>query len=164
FQNKVVLVVGGNSGIGLSAASLFAQEGATVVVTGRDEATLQRTAASLPRTSAFRCDISDPNTLDTALEAIRTVNGRIDVLFVNAGIGAFAPIREVTPAMWDQIHAVNVRGCFFAVQKALQLMGRGGAIVLTGSVGAVLGIPGNAMYASAKAGLRAVARILAAEL
>jgi NAD(P)-dependent dehydrogenase (short-subunit alcohol dehydrogenase family) len=164
FQNKVVLIVGGNSGIGLSAATMFAQEGATVVVTGRDEATLERTAASIPRTTAFRCDIADPDTLDTAIEAIRAVNGRVDVLFVNAGIGAFAPVREVTPALWDQVHAVNVRGCFFAVQKALPLMGRGGAIVLTGSIGGVLAVPGNAMYASAKAGLRAAARILATEL
>ncbi len=164
FQNKVVLIVGGNSGIGLAAASMFADEGATVIVTGRDEATLSRTAASIPRSTAFQCDIADPATLDPAIEAIRAVNGRIDVLFVNAGIGAFAPVREITPALWDQVHTVNVRGCFFAVQKALPLMGRGGAIVLTGSVGGVLAVPGNAMYASAKAGLRAAARILAVEL
>jgi NAD(P)-dependent dehydrogenase (short-subunit alcohol dehydrogenase family) len=164
FQNKVVLIVGGNSGIGLSAATMFAEEGATVIVTGRDEATLSRTAASIPRTTAFRCDIADPATLDPVIDAIRAVNGRIDVLFVNAGIGAFAPVREITPALWDQVHTVNVRGCFFAVQKALPLMGRGGAIVLTGSVGGVLAVPGNAMYASAKAGLRAAARILAVEL
>jgi NAD(P)-dependent dehydrogenase (short-subunit alcohol dehydrogenase family) len=164
FQNKVVLIVGGNSGIGLSAASLFGQEGATVIITGRDETTLKRAADSIPGATAFRCDIADPDTLDTAMAAIRAVNGRIDVLFVNAGIGAFASVREVTPALWDQVHAVNVRGCFFAVQKALPLMGRGSAIVLTGSVGSVLGIPGNVMYASAKAGLRAAARILAAEL
>ncbi len=164
FQNKVVLIIGGNSGIGLSAATLFAQEGATVIVTGRDAATLKSAVDSIPGTSAFQCDITDPDTLDTAIDTIRAVNGRIDVLFVNAGMGAFAPVRAITPALWDQVHAVNVRGCFFAVQKALPLMGRGGAIVLTGSIGSVLALSGNAMYASAKAGLRAAARILAAEL
>jgi NAD(P)-dependent dehydrogenase (short-subunit alcohol dehydrogenase family) len=70
----------------------------------------------------------------------------------------------VTPEQWDEVHDVNLRGCFFAVQKALPLMGRGGAIVITGSVGSVAAVPGNVMYAAAKAGLRAVARTLAAEL
>lgn len=164
FQNKIVLIVGGNSGIGLAAASVFAAEGGTVIVTGRDETTLREAAGSIPGASAFRCDIANPDTLDTAIEAIRKRHGRIDVLFVNAGVGAFAPVREVTPALWDEVHAVNLRGCFFAVQKALPLMGKGGAIVITGSVGGVLAVPGNVIYASAKAGLRAAARILAVEL
>jgi NAD(P)-dependent dehydrogenase (short-subunit alcohol dehydrogenase family) len=164
FQSKIILIVGGNSGIGLAAASLFAAEGGTVVVTGRDETTLREAAASIPGATAFRCDIANPDTLDAAIEAIRKRHGRIDVLFVNAGVGAFAPVREVTPALWDEIHAVNLRGCFFAVQKALPLMGKGGAIVITGSVGGVLAVPGNVIYASAKAGLRAAARILAVEL
>jgi NAD(P)-dependent dehydrogenase (short-subunit alcohol dehydrogenase family) len=164
FRNKVVLIVGGNSGIGLAAASLFAAEGAIVIVTGRDEATLSSAAEAIPGSTAFRCDIANPDSLDTAIETIRRLHDRIDVLFVNAGVGAFAPVREVTTALWDQVHAVNLRGCFFAVQKALPLMGRGGAIVLTGSIGGVLGVPGNVIYASAKAGLRAVGRILATEL
>lgn len=164
FQNKVVLIVGGNSGIGLAAASLFAVEGAIVIVTGRDAATLKSAAATISGATAFQCNIANPDSLDTAIDSIRKLHGRIDVLFVNAGVGAFAPAREVTPALWDQVHAVNLRGCFFAVQKALPLMGKGGAIVLTGSIGGVLALPGNVIYASAKAGLRAVARTLAAEL
>jgi NAD(P)-dependent dehydrogenase (short-subunit alcohol dehydrogenase family) len=85
-------------------------------------------------------------------------------LFVNAGVGAFAPVREVTRELWDHIHDINLRGCFFAVQKALPLMGRGSSIVVTGSIGSLAGVPGNAIYAASKAGLRAIVRILATEL
>jgi NAD(P)-dependent dehydrogenase (short-subunit alcohol dehydrogenase family) len=79
-------------------------------------------------------------------------------------VGGFATVRDATPEIWDRIHGVNLRGAFFAVQKALPLMGKGGSIVLTGSIGGVLGLPGNVVYAAAKAGLRAVGRNLATEL
>jgi NAD(P)-dependent dehydrogenase (short-subunit alcohol dehydrogenase family) len=163
FKDKVVLVIGGNSGIGLAAAELFAAEGARLVITGRDRKTLAMAAA---KTGALpvRCDVADLATLDDCMAKVREKHGRIDVLFVNAGIGAFAPVREITPALWDEIHTVNLKGCFFAAQKALPLMGRGGSIVVTGSVGAEAAVPGNAVYAASKAGLRAATRILGVEL
>jgi len=113
---------------------------------------------------AIRSDISDLASLDAAFAAVRARHGRIDVLFVNAGIGTFAPIPEVTPERWDEVHAVNLKGCFFAAQKALPLMGKGGAIVFTGSIGSVLAVPGNVIYAAAKAGLRAFSQALRREL
>jgi NAD(P)-dependent dehydrogenase (short-subunit alcohol dehydrogenase family) len=164
FTDKIALVIGGNSGIGLAAAEGLAAEGATVFLTGRSETTLAEAEAAIPGASAFRCDIADPDTLGPVLEAITARHGRIDVLMVNAGVGAFAPVRAITPEMWDEVHEVNLKGSFFAIQKALPLMGKGGSIVVTGSVGSVLGIPGNAVYAAAKAGLRAIVRILAVEL
>lgn len=163
FKDKVVLVIGGNSGIGLAAARGFSAEGAKLAITGRDPETLAAAAEELGAT-AIRCDVADVSTIESCVAEIGEIHGRIDVLFVNAGIGAFAPIREVTVELWDSIQAVNARGCFFAVQKALPLMGRGASVVITGSVGAVLPIPGNAIYAASKAGLRAVARILGVEL
>ncbi len=165
FRDKAVLVIGGNSGIGLAAAKGFAAEGAQVVVTGRDPKTLAEAALSIGNGAlALRSDISDIDSLDTVIATMRERLGRIDVLFVNAGIGTFAPIPTVTPQLWDQVQAVNLKGCFFAAQKALPLMGKGGSIVFTGSIGSVLAVPGNAVYAAAKAGLRAVARIFAVEL
>ena len=98
-------------------------------------------AAEETGAAAVRCDVADLDTLDDCMAQVRETHGRIDVLFVNAGIGAFAPVREVTPQLWDEIHAVNLRGCFFAVQKALPLMGRGGAVVITGSIGAEAAVP-----------------------
>jgi len=165
FEDKIAVVIGGNSGIGLASAKAFAAEGAKVVISGRDPATLASAAHEIGgETLALRSDVANLDDLTLLFEAVAARHGRIDVLFVNAGIGTFALAREVTPELWDQVHAVNLRGAFFAAQKALPLMGRGGAIVFTGSIGSVLGVPGNAVYAATKAGLRAVARILACEL
>ena len=165
FANKVALVIGGNSGIGRATARAYAQEGAQVVITGRDPVTLAEAAQEIgPGTLAIRSDVADLASVDAAIAQVRERHGRIDVLFVNAGIGTFAAIPEVTPELWDQVHDVNLRGCFFAAQKALPLMGRGGSIVFTGSIGSVLAAPGNVIYAAAKAGLRAVTRIFAVEL
>lgn len=164
FENKVALVVGGNSGIGLAAAEGLAREGGKVFLTGRDPKTLAEAEEKIPGAKALRADIAEVDSLGPVVEAVRAEHGKLDVLLVNAGVGGFSPVREVTPEFWDQIHNVNLRGAFFAVQKALPLMGRGGSIVMTGSIGGVLGLPGNLVYAASKAGLRAVARNLAAEL
>lgn len=165
FVNKVVLVFGGNSGIGLAAATDFAVEGARVVVTGRDAKTLASAQQAIgPGTLAIRSDIADLAALDDVYRQVRERHGHIDVLFVNAGIGGFVPAVDVTPEYWDSVHAVNLRGCFFAAQKALPLMGKGGSMVFTGSIGSQLAAPGNVTYGAAKAGLRAVARNFASEL
>jgi NAD(P)-dependent dehydrogenase (short-subunit alcohol dehydrogenase family) len=165
FGDRVVVVFGGNSGIGLAAARDFAAEGARVVITGRDDRTLAAAAATIGTgTVAIRSDISDLAALDEVHRQVRELHGRIDVLFVNAGVGGFMPVATVTPEFWDNVHAVNLRGCFFAAQKALPLMGRGGSIVFTGSIGSRMAAPGNITYAAAKAGLRAVARNIAAEV
>ena len=164
FDQKIALVIGGNSGIGLAAAQGLAREGATIFLTGRDPATLAAAEREIPGATAFQADIADLDSLVPVVDAIRERHGRIDVLMVNAGVGGFATVRDATPEIWDRIHGVNLRGAFFAVQKALPLMGKGGSIVLTGSIGGVLGLPGNVVYAAAKAGLRAVGRNLATEL
>jgi NAD(P)-dependent dehydrogenase (short-subunit alcohol dehydrogenase family) len=165
FENKVVLVIGGNSGIGRAAALGFAREGGRVVITGRDPKTLEVARAELGGdTLAIRADIADIDSTDEVVRQVRAKHGRVDVLFVNAGVGGFAPVPQVTPEMWDQVHGVNLKGCFFAAQKVLPLIGRGGSIVFTGSIGSQLAAPANVVYAASKAGLRAVARIFAVEL
>ncbi len=159
------MVIGGNSGIGRAAALAFAAEGAAVAITGRDPLTLAAVADEIgPGTLALQADVSDPESTAEVARQLRERHGRVDVLFVNAGVGGFAPVPAVTPEMWDQVHDVNLRGCFFAAQKILPLMGRGGAIVFTGSIGSQLAAPANVVYAASKAGLRAVVRILAVEL
>lgn len=164
FQDKVFVVVGGNSGIGLSAAQLAASEGAQVVITGRDEKTLQEAANSIDGAIYYRADIGDVESMAPVAEDLKQRYGKVDALFVNAGVGGFAMVDQVTPEMWDQVNDVNCKGAFFAIQKMLPIMTDGGSIVLTGSVGSTLAIPGNVSYAASKAGLRAVARILAKEL
>jgi len=159
FADKQVVIIGGNSGIGRAAAEAFAAEGARLTITGRDEATLAETAA-VTGARAVSADIADLDALDTFYAGIDA----IDILVVNAGIGKFVRFADLTPEAWDEIQAVNLRGCVFAAQKALGKLRDGGAIVFTGSIGSVLAIPGNAAYAASKAGLRAAARVLGAEL
>lgn len=163
FTNQCVAILGGNAGIGLSAARMFAAEGAKLAITGRNAESLRAVAEELDAL-CIRADMGNLGQTDAALAEIADVLGGIDVLFVNAGVGGFALVPEVTPEFWDQVHSVNLRGAFFAIQKALPLMRDGGAIVITGSIGSMAAVPGNVAYASAKAGLRAMARIVGKEL
>jgi NAD(P)-dependent dehydrogenase (short-subunit alcohol dehydrogenase family) len=160
FQDKCVVVLGGNAGIGLAAARQFRSEGAKVALTGRNRETVTAAAQEVEGLGI----VSDMGVIaqsEAAMAEIAEHMGGVDVLFVNAGVGGFAPASEVTEAFWDGIHAVNLKGAF---QKALPLMRDGGSIVITGSIGSIAAVPGNAVYAAAKAGIRAVARILATEL
>jgi NAD(P)-dependent dehydrogenase (short-subunit alcohol dehydrogenase family) len=163
FADKTVVILGGNAGIGLAAAHLFAAEGARLALTGRNARTLAEAGSA---TGAVTCvsDIGDPASSAHVLGEFALMLGPIDVLFVNAGVGGFAPIDQVTEPFWDGIHTVNLRGAFFALQAALPHMRDGGAIVVTGSIGSVAALSGNVAYAAAKAGLRAVVRIVAKEL
>jgi len=164
FSDKAVLVTGGNSGIGLASAQAFAAEGARVAVTGRDTATLRDAAESVRGLLAIRSDTSVLGEIDELMSEVRAKLGRLDVLFVNAGVGAFLPIEKVTEEDWDRLMAVNLKGVFFTVQKALPLMARGASIVLNSSIGGKRGMPTGSVYAASKAGVSALGRNFAAEL
>jgi len=164
FANKTVLVFGGNSGIGAAAARAFADEGGRVAITGRDRATLDETLIGLPGGLAMVSDIADPAASRAAVERAVAALGGLDVVFVNAGVGGFAPLEETSEEFWDHIHAINLRGCVFAAQAATPHIRPGGSLIFTGSIGSVMPFPGNIAYGSAKAGLRAAARIIGAEL
>jgi NAD(P)-dependent dehydrogenase (short-subunit alcohol dehydrogenase family) len=163
FDNKSVVIFGGSTGIGLAAAQLFRAEGAAVAITGRDEKALRAARDGLG-VIALQSDMGVIAQTKATLAEIKAQFGSIDVLCVNAGVGGFAPVPDVTEAFWDGIHTVNLRGAFFALQQALPLLRDGGSIVITGSIGSVAAVPGNVAYAAAKAGLRAVARIVGKEL
>ncbi len=163
FDNKCVVILGGNAGIGLAAARIFRAEGAKLALTGRNADTLAEAARENDALGVVS-DMGDPAQSRAAMAEIEEALGGIDSLFVNAGVGGFAPVEAVTEDFWDGIHNVNLRGAFFAIQAALPLMRDGGSIVITGSIGSVAAVPGNVAYAAAKAGLRAMARILAKEL
>lgn len=163
FAGKSVVILGGNAGIGAAAATLFAAEGARLAITGRNAQTLTQVAEATGATSV-RADMADLEANRDAINEIAAQLGGIDVLFVNAGVGGFAMVPDVTEEFWDGIHDVNLRGAFFAMQAAIPHMRDGGAIVVTGSIGSVAAVQGNVAYAAAKAGLRAVARIVGKEL
>lgn len=156
---KIAVVTGGSSGIGLAAATRFAEEGATVYITGRRQAELDAAAAQIGHGAvAVQTDISRLEDLDRLFEIVKSQAGRIDVLFANAGGGEFATLEEITEAHFDAIFGTNVKGTVFTVQKALPLMREGGSIILTGSTTSVLGTPAFSIYSATKAAVRNLAR------
>jgi len=165
FENKTVLVTGGNSGIGLGAAIACAQEGATVIITGRDEAALGRAAEQIgTRTIALRNDaanIADARALATEI-AQRGL--RLDAIFINAGTARFAPLAAVDEALWDLTFDTNVKGPYFQIQALAPLLNQGSAIVINGSINAHIGMPNSSVYAASKAALISLAKTLSAEL
>ena len=165
FEGKVAMVTGGNSGIGLAAAKAFAREGAQVAVTGRDEGTLKNAEKEIGSGAlAIRADAARIADLDAAMAKVRDQFKRIDALFVNAGIGKFVPIAEVTEAMFDEIVTINLKGAFFTVQKALPLMARGSAVVLNASINAHIGLPGTTVYGATKAAVVNMAKTMSTDL
>lgn len=164
FQDKVVLVLGGNSGMGLAAAQAFAAEGGIVHLTGRNQATIDAAVATIPGAVGYASDIADIAATEAVVRAVEAAQGRIDVLYINAGVGGFAPLAGITEEDWDHVHAINLKGCVFGLQKAVRIMGNGGSIVVTGSIGAHGAIEGNGTYAAAKAGLYMAMKVFAREL
>ena len=165
LEGKIALVTGGSSGLGLATAKRFVSEGAKVVVTGRREAELDAAVESLgPGALGVRGDVSSLSDLDRLYATIREKFGRLDVLFANAGGGAFAPLGEITEEHFDKYFGINVKGTLFTVQKALPLMAAGGSIVINGSMVSIKGMPGFGVYAATKAALRSFARTWAVDL
>jgi NAD(P)-dependent dehydrogenase (short-subunit alcohol dehydrogenase family) len=164
FADKVVLVVGGNSGIGLAVAKAFSREGARVVITGRNEATLNSATEQIGGATARCSDIRDLGDIERLFAEVRERFGRLDVLFVNAGVALLKPIGSITETDWNWVQETNLKGAFFCVQFALPIMEKGSSIVLTGSIAANIGEPTASVYAASKAGLRALGRSFAAEL
>jgi NAD(P)-dependent dehydrogenase (short-subunit alcohol dehydrogenase family) len=165
LANKTALITGGNSGIGLATAKLFVAEGAKVAITGRDQAKLEAAAKELgPNALAIVADATDVAATERAVARAVEKFGKLDILFANAGIGANTPVGGTTLETFESVLKTNVTAVFFTVQAALPHLNDGGSIVLNGSVISVLGSPGYAAYAASKAGVRAMARVMASEL
>ena len=165
LDNKIALITGGSSGIGLATAHRFIADGAQVFITGRNEDALNNAIAELGNAAkGIRSDVSQNEELDQLFAQVKKQAGRIDVLFANAGIAPLAPFEAVTGEDFDELFSVNVRGLFFTVQKALPLLTDGSSIILNASVVAQSGFPNTSVYSATKAAVRSLGRTLAAEL
>lgn len=165
FQDKVVVITGGNSGIGLATAKAFAKAGAKVVISGRDEKSLAAASAAIGQgTLAVRADTAKLPDVANLFARVKEKHGRIDVLFINAGVAKFAPLEQTSEALFDENMDINFKGAFFSVQHALPLIKDGGSIIFTTSVVSHKGFPGTTVYSASKAALRSLARTLSAEL
>jgi NAD(P)-dependent dehydrogenase (short-subunit alcohol dehydrogenase family) len=164
LKNKVALITGGTSGMGAATAKRFHAEGATVTVTGSSAASAEAARKEMPDIEVIVSDAGDPHATKILIDHMREKHGRIDILFVNAGIAKVAPMEAVDEAFFDKVFGVNLRGPYFLIKHALPVMPGGGSVILTSSAGAVKGIPGLSVYSATKAALNSLGRTLAAEL
>jgi NAD(P)-dependent dehydrogenase (short-subunit alcohol dehydrogenase family) len=163
LTNKVAVVTGGNSGIGYATAKEFADKGAQVMITGRNKDAVAQAAQELGATGI----VSDQNNLDqidSLVAEVKAQFGKIDILFLNAGVATFSPVESATEAHFDGVMDSNVKGVYFTVQKFIPILNDGASIVFNTSVNAVLGMPGSSVYSASKAAIISFNRILAQEL
>jgi NAD(P)-dependent dehydrogenase (short-subunit alcohol dehydrogenase family) len=159
LANKVAVITGGSTGIGLAIAKRFVNEGATVYITGRRQAELDLAVSAIGGTAqSVRVDSADSSQLQALFERIRAEHGKLNVLVANAGGGSLAPLGEITEEHFDDTFGRNVKGTLFTVQAALPLLGEGASVILTGSTAASSGTPAFSVYAASKAAVRAFAR------
>lgn len=165
FDGKVVVITGGNSGIGLATAQLFHNEGARIAISGRDQKTLDEASAAIGSgTLAIRADVAKLADIDSFFSQVAAKFGKFDVLFANAGIAKFAPASDTTEQLFDETFDINVKGLYFTLQKALPHLNDNAGIVLNSSVVGTKGGPGTSVYSASKAAVRSLARTFAAEL
>ena len=165
LEGKVAVITGGNSGIGYATANLFAEEGATVVITGRDQTTLYAAAASIGAgTIAIKSDVANMADLDRLFARVNEEFGGLDILFANAGVFLGGSLQDSTEELYTQTFDINVKGVFFAIQKAEPFLRDGGSIVINASTVIHAGMPGASLYAASKAAVRQLARNLSNEL
>jgi len=165
FAGKVAVVTGGNSGIGLATAKRFSDEGAKVAISGRSQKTLDEAVKYIGNgVLAVKGDVAKLADLDRFYSAVAQKLGKIDVLFVNAGVAKFAPVGQADEPHFDEIFDINVKGAYFTIQKALPYLNDGASIVLNTSVAGIKGTANASVYSATKAALRSFSRTLTTEL
>jgi NAD(P)-dependent dehydrogenase (short-subunit alcohol dehydrogenase family) len=159
FENKVVLVTGGSSGIGLAIAKVFSDQGANLVITGRKQDRLDEAVSVLgANVVAIKADVADLSELAGLFEQVKSLHGRIDILVANAGVGQISPLGSITEEGFDLVFNTNVKGVTFTVQGALPLMSQGGSVVIIGSTASMNPGGGLSVYGATKAALRSLVR------
>jgi NAD(P)-dependent dehydrogenase (short-subunit alcohol dehydrogenase family) len=165
LEGKVAVVTGGNSGIGLATAKRLQEEGARVAISGRSKKTLDEAVRTIGNgVVAVQADVAKLADVDKLYAEVSQKLGRIDVLFVNAGVAKFAPLAETSESSYDEQFDINIKGAYFTIQKALPLLNEGASIILNTSVADSKGTAGTSAYSATKAALRSLARTAAAEL
>jgi NAD(P)-dependent dehydrogenase (short-subunit alcohol dehydrogenase family) len=165
LEGKIAVITGGNSGLGLAAAERFVAEGAYVFIIGRRQADLDAAVKLIGRNvTAVQGDVGKLEDLDRLYAVVKEQKAHVDIVFANAGAGAFVPLEQITEEHFDHMFNTDVKGTLFTVQKALPLMPAGGSIVIKGSMVSVKGIAGLSTLAASKAALRSFARTWPVEL
>lgn len=165
LEGKVAFITGATSGIGKATAIDFIENGAKVIFTGRYQETVDKTVAELENQAiGFVSDSGNMSDLLAINEKIRSISPRIDILYVNAGFGKYAPIEAVTEEHFDEMFNVLVKGTLFTIQQVLPLMGEGSSIILNSSNVTKMGMQNSAVYSAAKSAILSFVKTFAAEL
>jgi NAD(P)-dependent dehydrogenase (short-subunit alcohol dehydrogenase family) len=163
LTNKVAVITGGNSGIGYATAKELAAKGARVIITGRNADAVNKAAQELGVTGMVS-DQAKLDQIDLLVADVKAQFGKIDILFLNAGVAVFSPMETATEDHYDTIMNLNVKGVYFTVQKFLPILNDGGSIIFNASVNAALGAPDSSVYAASKAALLSFTKVFAREL
>ena len=165
LESKVALITGGNSGIGLATAKLFAQEGANIVITGRREEALKEAVADIGHNASYiLADAAQAGSAQKSVEETIARYGKIDILFLNAGVAYFSPIESIDEDHFDTQFSINVKNPFFTIKAAVPHLGEGSVIISNTSIVNQKGFDHSGVYSATKAALRSLTRVLASEL
>jgi len=165
LAGKIAVITGGSSGIGLATAKRFVNEGAYVFITGRRQSELDAAVSEIGHNATgVQGDVSKLADIDKLYAAVKQQKGKLDIVFANAGTGAFAPLEQISEEHFDKQFNVNVKGLLFTVQKALPLLQPGGSIVLNASIVATKGSQALSVYSATKAAVRSFARTWSVDL
>jgi len=163
LSGKTVVVTGGNSGIGYATAEKLKGLGAEVMITGRNPEAVDAAATQLGVLGVV-ADQANLGDIDRLVDRAKAAFGGVDVLFINAGVAAFAPIEQLSEAQFDTTMNVNVKGAFFTLQKFVPILRDGASVINLSSINAYTGMPNTAIYAASKAALNSLTRTAASEL
>jgi NAD(P)-dependent dehydrogenase (short-subunit alcohol dehydrogenase family) len=166
FKDKHVLITGGSTGMGFATAKAFIAEGAHVAITGKNADNLKKAATELgsEKLKTFVSDIGDMASIDALAVSVAKTGHKLNVLFLNAGVGSFSPIESTTEAAFDAVFNVNVKGLYFTLQKLLPYLAEGASVVLNSSVVSIGATANMSAYAATKAAVSSIGRVAAVEL
>ncbi|MFB0909251.1 MAG: NAD(P)-dependent dehydrogenase (short-subunit alcohol dehydrogenase family) [Spirosomataceae bacterium] len=163
LNGKIAVVTGGNSGIGYATAAKLKADGAAVIITGRNAEKVKTAAKELGVTGVV-ADVKDLKAIDELVNEVKSNHGNVDILFVNAGIFASAPIGQISEEMFDNQMGINFKGAVFTTEKFLPILNDGASVINLSSVNAYTGMTNTAIYAASKAALNSYTRTAATEL
>jgi NAD(P)-dependent dehydrogenase (short-subunit alcohol dehydrogenase family) len=164
MKDKIVLITGGTTGIGLATAQLLEAEGAQVIITGRNPANVEAAKQTLPRAIVLQSDSADIAAAQALGAEVKQRVPHLDAVFLNAGIATVNPFQSATPQAFDEIFNINVRGLFFQLQSLLPLLANPSSVVFTSSIAGSTAVLGASIYSATKAAVISLARSLAMEL
>ena len=163
FENKVAVITGGNSGMGYGTAKVLRELGATVIITGRRKEAIDQAARELGVT-AILSDQAKLEDIDNLVSEVSEKFGKVDILYINAGISATATIELETPENFDQINNINYKGVFFTLSKFIPHLNDGASVVVLSSILASTVSPGLSVYSASKAAVSSLVKTAALEL